>query len=489
MADSDPTTTRIKPTPESCGLPVSEGISWLELMAQDSRPAPDVLTTPSYQNRGSKPLAAARYTSEDFARLERERMWPRVWQFAAREEDLPEAGDYVVYENAGRSFLISRQDDGSVRAMHNVCLHRGRKLRTEDGHADRFICPFHGFAWNKDGSFNHMPCQWDFAHLEEANLSLPPVEVGQWGGYIFLREEPGGPSLEEYLAPLPEHFKRWRHEECVTVMWVGKEVAANWKVTAEAFMEAWHTIVTHPQLLPFTGDCNSAYWTWGDHVNVNLVPFGIMSPHLDPTSHDQQWIVDEFVKYNGRSGDNYDAGGDPYYVAVPEGMTARKALGAKMRAAYTAQTGYDHEDATDAELLDALVYNVFPNFAPWGGFMPNIVYRWRPGKTPDTCIMEVRILMRVKKGEKHPRGVPMKFLRLDQKWTEAPELGILGDVFEQDMDNLPYVQQGLHASKTGIVNLGNYQEIRLRQFQQTLDKYLGIAEGSDGAKDSDGAGA
>ena len=49
-------------------------------------------------------------------------------------------------------------------------------------------------------------------------------------------------------------------------------------------MEAWHTLVTHPQLLPFTGDCNSAYCTWGDHVNVNLVPFGIIQPHLDPTA-------------------------------------------------------------------------------------------------------------------------------------------------------------------------------------------------------------
>jgi hypothetical protein len=342
------------------------------------------------------------------------------------------------------------------------------------------VCPFHGFAWKKDGSFDHMPCQWDFAHLDPAKLDLPQAEIGQWSGYIFLRETPGGPTLEEYLAPLPEHFKRWRHEDCVTVMWVSKEVPANWKVTAEAFMEAWHTIVTHPQLLPFTGDCNSAYWTWGDHINVNLVPFGIMSPHIDAHGKTQQWIVDEFVKYNGRSGDNYEPGADPYYVTVPEGLSAREALGAKMREAYSAQTGYDHSDATDSELLDALVYNVFPNFAPWGGFMPNIVYRWRPGKTPDTCIMEVRVLARVKKGEKHPRGAAMKFLRLDQKWTEAPELGILGDVFEQDMDNLPYVQEGLHASKNGLVNLGNYQEIRLRQFQQTLDKYLGIPEGSDG---------
>jgi hypothetical protein len=115
---------------------------------------------------------------------------------------------------------------------------------------------------------------------------------------------------------------------------------------------------------------------------------------------------------------------------------------------------------------------VFPNFAPWGGFMPNIVYRWRPGTTPDSCLMEVRILARVKKGEPIPRSVPMHFLTADEKWTAAAEIGILGDVFEQDMANLPFVQEGLHASKNGLVNFANYQEIRIRQFHQTLDKYL-----------------
>lgn len=453
--------------------------SWDELMAGDSRTPPTILTNESYTYLGSQPLDASRYTSEEFARLERERMWPYVWQFAAREEDLPEPGDFVVYENAGRSFLISRQDDGSVKAMHNVCLHRGRKLRTEDGHADQFVCPFHGFAWNKDGAYQGNPCPWDFSHLKPAELQLPEAEVGRWGGYIFLREEPGGPSLEEFLAPLPEHFKRWRHEECTTVIWVAKEVPANWKVTAEAFMEAWHTLVTHPQILPFTGDANSAYWFWGDNVNVNLVPFGVLSPHIDPTGKTEQWIVDEFIKYNGRSSDNYDPSGDPYAVTVPEGQSARAALGAALRKSYTEQTGYDHSDATDAELIDALVYNVFPNFAPWGGYMPNIVYRWRPGKTPDTCLMEVRILARVKKGEPIPRGVPMHLLGRDEKWTAAPEIGGLGAVFEQDMDNLPFVQEGLHASKNGKVHLGNYQEIRIRQFHQTMDKYI---SGELGAK-------
>ncbi|SLK01932.1 RHO alpha subunit C-terminal catalytic domain-containing protein, partial [Novosphingobium mathurense] len=252
---------------------------------------------------------------------------------------------------------------------------------------------------------------------------------------------------------------------------VAKEVPANWKVVMEAFMEAWHTIVTHPQLLPFTGDCNAGYRTYGDNVNVNLVPFGIMSPHI-AEGQGEQWIVDEFAKYNGRSSDNYDPEADPMAITVPEGKTAREALGEAMRAVYTDQTGYDHADASDCELLDGLVYNVFPNFAPWGGFMPNIVYRWFPGETPDTCVMEVRILARVKKGEPMPHGALLRYLTLDQKWTEAPELGMLGEVFEQDMENLPYVQAGLKASKTGEVNYANYQEIRIRQFQDTMTKYV-----------------
>jgi phenylpropionate dioxygenase-like ring-hydroxylating dioxygenase large terminal subunit len=453
------------------GIARSEGISWTELMKIDSRPAPAFLTEESYEYRGSEPLPAERYTSEEFAKLERERMWPYVWQFAARDEDIPEPGDYIVYENAGRSYLVTRQDDGSVKAVHNVCLHRGRMLRTEDGTTDKFTCPFHGFSWNKDGSFAGMPCKWDFTHLRQDEMQLPEAEVARWGGYIFLREQPGGPSLEEYLAPLTEHFKRWRHEECFTAMWVGKVVPANWKVTMEAFMEAWHTIITHPQLLPFTGDANSAYWTWGDNVNVNLVPFGVMSPHLNPTGKSEQWIVDEFVKYNGRSADNYEAA-DPYAITVPEGMTAREALGAAMRESYTKQTGYDHGDATDSELLDALVYNAFPNFAPWGGFMPNIIYRWRPWKDVDHCLMEVRILVRVPKGEPIPHGAKMRFLTEDEPWTACKEIGILGDVFEQDMANLPYVQRGLHCSKTGKVNLADYQEIRIRQFHDTLEKYI-----------------
>lgn len=464
MADRDPNI-------ETSGAARCPGVSWRDLLAGDSRPVPEFLSTESYRHLGSEPLDASRYTSADFARLEQEKMWPFVWQFAAREEDFPESGDHVVYENAGRSFLLVRQDDGDVRAFHNVCLHRGRKLKTGDGWSSELQCPFHGFAWNNNGSLKTVPCAWDFPHLTSDRMQLPEAEVGRWGGYVFVREEAGGPTLEEYLTPLPEHFARWRHEECTTAIWVGKIVPANWKVTTEAFMEAWHSLVTHPQILPFTGDANTSYNIWGDHANAAFTPFAVMSPHIDPEGKEEQWIVDQFFKFNGRSGDNYE-GGAVLPTQVPDGVTARSALGDSMRATYSKTFGHDHSTSTDAEVLDALVYNVFPNFAPWGGFMPNIVYRWRPAKDADHSLMEVRILTRVPPGQPIPRGVEMKMLTDDQPWTAAPELGVLGQVFDQDMTNLPYVQEGLKVSKNNRVELGDYQEIRIRQFHQTLDKYI-----------------
>lgn len=448
------------------------GTSWNDIMRQDSREVPAFLTEEHYEYLGSEPISSARYFDPDFAAAERERLWPRVWQFAAREEELPEAGDFVVFENAGRSFLLVRQESGEVRAFHNVCLHRGRKLRTESGWAEEFVCPFHGFAWKTDGSFSGMPCSWDFPHLEHDKLHLPEAHVARWGGYIFVRESAEGPTIEEYLHPIPEHFARWRHEECVTVAWVAKVVPANWKTTMEAFMESYHAYVTHPQLMPFHGDANASYSNWGDHVNASWSLFGVISPHLDPTGKSQQWIVDEFEKYNGRTADNFDKSAEQH-VVVPEGVTARKAVGDVARQTYSALYGRDFDDVSDAELMDAFVYNVFPNLSFWGGFMPNIIYHWKPGTDPDHCVMEVRILSRLKPGEKVQRCAPRKFLGLDQKWTEAPELGVLGDVFEQDMSNLVHVQEGLKASVRGEINLANYQEIRVRHFERTLDRYLG----------------
>ena len=442
------------------------GESWDDLAARDSREVPGFLTEDAYKYLGSEPLKTSRYSSPEFFQREVEKMWPDVWQFAAREEELPEVGDTVVYENAGRSYLLIRQADHMVRAFHNVCLHRGRKLRAASGRADQLRCPFHGFTWSLDGSLKTIPCAWDFPHLEDKQMNLPQAQVGRWAGYIFVKENPGGPTLEEYLAPLPQHHARWAHEDCVTSLWVAKVVKANWKAAAEAFMEAWHSLVTHPQILAFAGDANSKYFIYGDHVNLAITPFAVISPHLAHQNRSQEWIVEQMLKYNGR------AASADLKVVVPEGGTARAALAAVNRERLGLADRRDYSAVSDAEMVDAFTYNVFPNFSPWGGFPPNIVYRWRPWPDQDTTLMEIRRLTRVPAGTVRPRAAPMRMLGENETWASVPEMQVQGAIFDQDWGNLPSVHEGMKASKTGLLQLSDYQEIRVRHFAQTLDKYL-----------------
>jgi phenylpropionate dioxygenase-like ring-hydroxylating dioxygenase large terminal subunit len=442
------------------------GPSWDDMLAAEKRPVPKHLTEQSYEYMGSEPLSVDRYISADFFRREVEQMWPRVWQMACREEEIPEPGDVYVYENVGTSLLVTRQKDGSIKAFHNSCLHRGRKLRTASGYSAEFKCPFHGFNWNTDGSLKEIPCQWDFEHLREKDMNLPQARVDTWGGFVFINVDGKAPPLLEFLSPIPEHFTDWKLEDCVTAVWVGKVIPANWKATAEAFMEAWHSIVTHPQILPFTGDANSRYDIYGDFVNRTVTPFGTLSPHLHDKGHDEQFVVDKLMKFSSR------VGGGGAVPQVPDGMTAREFLAEASRLRFKAESGWDFEHATDAEMLDAFTYNVFPNFAPWGGYAPNIIYRWRPWPDQDHTLMEVRLLARRPKDKPRPKPVPMHFLGPNESWASALEMGSLGGIYDQDMANLPFVQEGMKASRTGLVELGNYQEIRVRHFHRTLDKYL-----------------
>lgn len=459
MADRDP-------DQKDFGDARYSGTSTNDLLDNDTRSVPDFVKDDPWVNFGSEPLDVARYTSEEFFAKEKAKMWPKVWQFAARNEEMPEPGDTVVYENVGKSWLLVRQDDGSVRAFANVCLHRGRKLRTESGPTEEFECPFHGFTWARDGKLKRVPCQWDFAHLEDKDMSLPEAHVATWQGFIFINEDENPKPLEEYLSPLDEHFKRWRLDECYTALWVGKVINANWKVVSEAFMEAWHTVVTHPQIMPFTADENSRYNIYSENVNLTLTPFGVLSPHIKDEGHDEQYIVDSFAKGSGRTATTNEG------MQIPEGHTARTYIAALNRQQFLDDLGYDGSELSDCEMVDAFTYNVFPNFSPWGGFAPNVVYRWRPSPDQKSTLMEVRLLMRKPKGEPMPASAEMRYLTEDEPWDTVQEWGQLGYIFDQDMMNLPYVQEGLEASHNGKVELGNYQESRIRHFHNTMDKYL-----------------
>ncbi|MEM1404883.1 MAG: aromatic ring-hydroxylating dioxygenase subunit alpha [Pseudomonadota bacterium] len=443
-----------------------EAINVQQLLDDEQVTIPAHLRTNTNPDMGDDHLPISIYTSREHFDLEIERVWPRVWQMVCRQEDIPEPGDVHVYDNLNESLLITRQADGSIKAFVNSCLHRGRALRAVDGRVRAFRCPFHGFQWNIDGSFSHMPCEWDFQHVCKDAMQLPEVKCDTWGGFVFINIDGEAKPLLEYLGVIPEHFERYGLEQAFKGVHVQKMIPCNWKVAHEAFLESYHAIATHPQILPFTADANTQYDTFGDHVSRMITAMEVSSPHLkDMTEHD---IVSASLKYSGRMADHGDKD-----IEMPEGMTARQYIGEMNRQAFAEASNRDLSDATLSELQDAILYDIFPNTQVWAGYFGNIVYQFRPnGLDHETCIFDVRMLLRSPEADAPPRGVPVHRLSDEEPFTAAEELGALGEVFDQDMRNLPYMMKGLKASKVGSVTLGSYQESRIRHLHATIKKYF-----------------
>ncbi|MEM7020432.1 MAG: Rieske 2Fe-2S domain-containing protein, partial [Pseudomonadota bacterium] len=140
----------------------SPGVTYQELLDQDSHEVPEVLRLQSPKDMGHNEFPAERYTSKEWHDKEVEHLWKKVWQFTCREEDIPEPGDHYRYDIAGMSFLVVRTESGDIKAYPNACLHRGRMLKEHDGRASELRCPFHGFCWHLDGRLKDVPARWDF---------------------------------------------------------------------------------------------------------------------------------------------------------------------------------------------------------------------------------------------------------------------------------------------------------------------------------------
>ena len=100
-----------------------------EIIAQDNVKAPEWAASEHYEYLGSEDIPKDRYIDPEFAKGEFEKMWTRTWQMACREDHIPEAGDYYVYDIGQYSFIVTRCENGDIRAHFNACLHRGTKLK------------------------------------------------------------------------------------------------------------------------------------------------------------------------------------------------------------------------------------------------------------------------------------------------------------------------------------------------------------------------
>jgi phenylpropionate dioxygenase-like ring-hydroxylating dioxygenase large terminal subunit len=197
-------------------------------------------------------LPAWTYDNAEFLALEKEAIFMRTWQIVGHVSELGRPGDYLCFELLGESAIVLRDNEGVLRAFHNVCRHRAfRLIGKQAGRCDGLIrCRYHGFTYDLKGRLASVPGEQEFERLDKSELGLVPVELDTFLGFVFVRFAPDeGPRVSEQLAPFREALALYRTEEMQPFGPTGTaQIRADWKVAVDNNIEAFHVAIGHPGL-------------------------------------------------------------------------------------------------------------------------------------------------------------------------------------------------------------------------------------------------
>ncbi|MBV1687916.1 aromatic ring-hydroxylating dioxygenase subunit alpha [Novosphingobium sp. G106] len=412
-------------------------------------------------------IPAERYYDPHFFELEKEKLWPHVWQMACRLEEIPEIGDYVEYTNLGKSVLVVRTKNG-VKALHNACRHRGVKLATGAGNCAKqgFVCPFHGWRYNLEGKNTFVFGKQIFSEelLDQAEISLQPCRVEFWGGCAFINFDDDAPSLLESLGPVAERLNARHVDQLKMDWWYATELPTNWKLAMEAFQEGYHTMKTHPQLHQLSAlgnsygiDSDGLVLNRGlsarDTVNMHVDFLARLSSGMGGMVHGTEVAVLEKLR-------DMDVPEDPLAATMAFYARAHEEITVDARA--RGVPIFDIAKVAQEVEFHAVEF-MFPHYflLPMMGAMSS--YRIRP-LTPETCLFEIWSLVLRPEGEAY--DTPKAPIVLPYDSSEFPEIP------QQDYSNLPLQQEGLHAGEFKFMRLSKQHEGMISNYQRLIDGYI-----------------
>lgn len=435
-------------------------------------------------------VPASDYVSREFSELEFERLWPKVWQLACREEEIPKTGDYVTFDICNQSLIVTRQANGGIRAFHNVCMHRGRRLTAANGNVARFHCTYHGWQWNVDGTLARVLDREDWngcSSMSDGDLRLREARVGSWAGFVFVNLDPHAEPLERFLDPVPAYLDPYEYGKMRFRFRAQFRLPCNWKVAQEAFDEGYHVAATHPQLLANMGEDWTKSRAHGRHGmffypgrpdGTPPRPWGAPSPRLNkPVPQDLRpgiiAFFDELIRtlpvlYSERDGEavrrlmtEADAKDPPLDLLM-------KTLQFQREAAVASGAGWP-DLSLEQIATSGTNWHIFPNMVTLPYPDGAIVYRARPdGLDPDSCIYDVWGLQRYAPGSE-PLAPMHKFLGKDD-WRG---IGTVSIILEQDFVNMEEVQRGMKSMGFPGNRLNPAQEASIANMHRALrEEYL-----------------
>ena len=423
-------------------------------------------------------IPASDFTPE-FHRLEMERVWPRVWQAACREEEIPNPGDYVNYEIGHESILVVRNDTGDIRAFHNVCPHRGRRLRDDArGNMKSIYCNYHAWSFNLDGKPTVILDRDDWQGcpaFSDDDLSLTKVKVGSWAGWVWINMDPDCEPLEEFLAPMAEKTSVFEWEKCRIRSYTTLIFPINWKVALEAFCEGYHATGTHPQLTKY-----GALYLPGTEDTL-------ADPGARHASHYGQFKFESIEELGFSDAREYVASNmlelhDTLHGIIHEaGAIAARRLLAEAPAGLTMLEAYEKFGALQKEEVlksgaqwpermqghDLMIteWQVFPNCSILPAAEGAFWYRARPnGDDPNSCIFDVFSLGRYAPG-KEPKVSQQIFHNLEDFKGHNP-------ILEQDFSNMIAVHKGMRSRWWKGARPSPVQESNVYNLHRVLHQYI-----------------
>lgn len=230
------------------------------------------------------------YQSETTFQRERDRMFARLPVVAAHVSELPNPGDFVKRDIAGRSILVTRDAQGEVHAFLNICRHRGTQLvDDESGCKHRFTCPYHAWSYANTGELLSVPhMDTGFPDLDKAQYSLRSLQCDKRFGFVWVIATPDVSfDFDAYYAPIAAEAEALDLANMAIAHEEKKVLNANWKILVEGGIESYHFKVAHRKTIgPYFEDNLSSYQMLGDHMRSVLMRSSMHVLREQPTD---QW--------------------------------------------------------------------------------------------------------------------------------------------------------------------------------------------------------
>lgn len=429
-------------------------------------------------------IPVERYYDQEFTELEISKMWLHTWQFTARTEEIPLPGDYVEYTIVDKTVIIVRVDADTVKVLENVCPHRATQLVETDScgtfGAGQIVCPFHGWRWNTDGSESFIYARPGFVDgsIDSATTSLREVRSEVRYGFVWITFDPDMPSLDEFLGTYVNHLAPTAMERMRLRWWKYSIVPANWKLSIEAFMEAYHVMQAHPEL---------TMGATGDDYNPNLIEFFHHGMgHVDTTPPFDPNDPEALTKSNFMvTSPVPDMNFGRYFIEQ------NRVLFEGTDAAITARDEFIADrvrDLPDDDILPRYFEELYkhaaasgiplpppdPNAANFGYMFPNmvivgmpgnmLVYRARPnGHDPNTSIFEA-FALQIPRADEMDHAAPR---------AEGPlEVDDWPFILRQDLNNILRQQKGYRSGAISVATMSPRYEPMIYSMHCEIDRYI-----------------